>query len=330
MFNSVLGGSGSMVSGLPSNFLDSTKQSVLAMPTPRAKVSGWRILDSVLGGGKTISEAYDAERDRPAAEAAREMARQAAIQRQAMMDALPIEQRLPAVLNPEKFGEALASGFRTENVANGSVLASGAGGASFVNPRVEKFDDRFGTVNPAAPGGVVYTAPRGATYAEQTDNAYKQVTAGVAQQNANTSAFQAKDASDRGYQALDIEAAKVGGDPSVWAGGILIKMSSGVPLSPSEQEAWSQYKDMRRAQDPFTAAMGGDAEPGGAAPPVAPAAPAAPAPIKPGKGAGKQALIGAGTKAAPYMLTDPAQRSKLKGGQYYRGPDGLLRQVKAQ
>jgi hypothetical protein len=113
-----------------------------AMPVPaapaqapqRARVSGWRLLDRVLGG-ETVSEGLDAERARLQAEAERP-------QVQARMQAMRIaaERMGPEAMiafntNPEAFGESLGMQFRPVTTAAGSQTNYGPSPFAF---RVEQ------------------------------------------------------------------------------------------------------------------------------------------------------------------------------------------------
>lgn len=137
-------------------------------PARRERVSGWRLLDRVLGG-ETISEGLDNERARLQAEAD-------APARAAMLARLgQIAQSMgPAAeaafaLNPEEFGKSLSSQFADVTLAEGSVR-NRAGQNIAAAPVIDRFDDRFGVIDPMNPGsGARYTAPREMTQAEITD-----------------------------------------------------------------------------------------------------------------------------------------------------------------
>ena len=99
-------------------------------PAQRQRVSGWRVLDRVLGG-ETVSEGLDAERARLQAEAERPqmMARREANRAAAA-------QMGPAALlafdnNPEAFGESLGMQYRPVTTAAGSRTTYGPGVGSF-------------------------------------------------------------------------------------------------------------------------------------------------------------------------------------------------------
>jgi len=132
-----------------------------AMPVPaapaqapqRARVSGWRLLDRVLGG-ETVSEGLDAERARLQAEAERP-------QVQARMQAMRIaaERMGPEAMiafntNPEAFGESLGMQFRPVTTGAGSQTNYGPSPFAF---RVEQ-----------------------PTYAESGDQTLRRSSAGVA------------------------------------------------------------------------------------------------------------------------------------------------------
>jgi hypothetical protein len=93
-------------------------------PAQRQRVSGWRVLDRVLGG-ETVSEGLDAERARLQAEAERPQA-------QARMQAMRLaaERMGPEAMiafntNPEAFGESLGMQFRPVTTAAGSRTTYG-------------------------------------------------------------------------------------------------------------------------------------------------------------------------------------------------------------
>ena len=93
-------------------------------PPQRQRVSGWRVLDRVLGG-ETVSEGLDAERARLQTEAERP-------QTQARMQAMRLaaERMGPEAMiafntNPEAFGESLGMQFRPVTTAAGSRTTYG-------------------------------------------------------------------------------------------------------------------------------------------------------------------------------------------------------------
>ncbi len=79
---------------------------------------------------------------------------------------MPIEQRLAIELNPERAGQSFATQFEDMPLAAGTVRTRG-NQAVIGAPRVERFDDRFGSFNPVT-GQTSYSEQRGPTYAEKT------------------------------------------------------------------------------------------------------------------------------------------------------------------
>jgi hypothetical protein len=99
-------------------------------PAQRQRVSGWRVLDRVLGG-ETVSAGLDAERARLQAEAERPQA-------QARMQAMRLaaERMGPEAMiafntNPEAFGESLGMQFRPVTTAAGSRTTYGPRAGAF-------------------------------------------------------------------------------------------------------------------------------------------------------------------------------------------------------
>lgn len=145
----------------------SAAQQAQPQPAPeRRRVSGWRVLDRVLGGD-TISEGLDAERVREQAIAEAPRLRQ---ERASILSAItdPRERAL-FMQSPERWAENVGYQFRPRTLAPGSVERVG-GQTVGAAPVTDRFDDRFGVFDPMNPqGGVQYTAPREPTFAEQTD-----------------------------------------------------------------------------------------------------------------------------------------------------------------
>lgn len=154
---------------------------VQALPAPQApmqrergRVNPARVLSRFILGGEDPFQAADAERERLQAEADRP----AAMQRMAMMRSAAQRMGPEAVIafetNPEAFGESLGMQFRPVTTAEGSIttFGPGAGSRQVAAPIVERFDDRYGIVDPLRPqAGVTYTDPRGPTRAETTAEA---------------------------------------------------------------------------------------------------------------------------------------------------------------
>lgn len=117
--------------GLLSPDMQEAMRRVAAMPVPqpqappqRSRVSGWRLLDGILGG-KTVTESLDAERAHETQEAMRPEtdARMARIR--SYVDTLPPALQLAFASNPEKLGEAMATRAQGRVLDQGDVYLSG-------------------------------------------------------------------------------------------------------------------------------------------------------------------------------------------------------------
>jgi hypothetical protein len=93
-------------------------------PRQRDRVSGWRILDRVLGG-QTITDGLDSERARLQAEADRPRAQAIAMENERIARAMGPQALLALRLNGEQLGAQVSEGFGTDVVAAGSGLFSG-------------------------------------------------------------------------------------------------------------------------------------------------------------------------------------------------------------
>lgn len=134
-------------------------------PPARQRVSGWRVLDRVLGG-ETISGGLDSERERLRQEALRPTmeARQAELRQ--IVASLPPAAQVAYALNPEKFGENLAEQFGVTTTSAGGrsdVLGFGTGVSA---PTFTLNGDTI--VRNDLNGGSTPTFKRGPTYAEET------------------------------------------------------------------------------------------------------------------------------------------------------------------
>lgn len=90
----------------------------------RERVSGWRVLDRVLGG-ETVSAGLDAERARLQAEADAPRLQAIAAENEGIARSLGPQALLALRLNGEKLGGELSEGFGTDVVAAGSGLFQG-------------------------------------------------------------------------------------------------------------------------------------------------------------------------------------------------------------
>lgn len=81
----------------------------------------------------------------------------------------PIEEQLAVELNPERAGQSYATQFEDMPLAAGTVRTRGDRPV-VAAPRIERFDDRFGSIDPMNPqAGATFSTPRGMTQAEITD-----------------------------------------------------------------------------------------------------------------------------------------------------------------
>jgi hypothetical protein len=137
--------------------------------TRQGGVNGWRVFDRVLGG-ETVSEALDAERARPAQA-------EAMAWWQDTLSKMDPEERAIAMKNPGEWAKAKASSkwFEPKVVAGGSSVTNN--GVDFhTAPRVDHFDDRAGvtTIGPDGKPTTAYTAPRGPTFKEESEDRARQ------------------------------------------------------------------------------------------------------------------------------------------------------------
>lgn len=88
----------------------------------KPKVSKLRVLDRVLGGGMTFSDAIDAERARPQIQADAERRRQDAL---AFAATLPPQERMVFMSDPEAWAKSRAKGYEPNVVAQGSSIYTG-------------------------------------------------------------------------------------------------------------------------------------------------------------------------------------------------------------
>lgn len=126
-----------------------------AAPARRERVSGWRVLDRVLGG-ETVSEGLDAERARLQAEAMRPQneARAAFVRAHAM--ALGPVAEAALALNPEEYGKAMSTNLEGYTLGAGGVRGGVNGQVASaptftpVNDTIYRNDPGAGTSVPTA------------------------------------------------------------------------------------------------------------------------------------------------------------------------------------
>ena len=101
------------------------RQQVAPQTPQRERVSGWRVLDRVLGG-ETISGGLDAERARLEAEAMRPQMKAQAQENERIARALGPQALLALRTSPEKLGESLGYGYRPQVIGQGGIQSVAA------------------------------------------------------------------------------------------------------------------------------------------------------------------------------------------------------------
>jgi hypothetical protein len=136
-----------------------------AAPPQRQRVSGWRVLDRVLGG-ETISEGLDAERARLQAETMRPQneARAAFVRAHAM--ALGPVAEAALALNPEEYGKAMSSNLEGYTLGAGGVRG-GVNGQVASAPTFTLANDTIYRNDPGA-GTSIPTATAPAAFSDLT------------------------------------------------------------------------------------------------------------------------------------------------------------------
>lgn len=86
------------------------------------RVSPWRVLDSVIGGGQTFSEAIDAERARPQQQAAAQQRQQQMMDFAATLDP---RERMVFMADPAAWAKSRAKGYEPQVTAPGSSVYEG-------------------------------------------------------------------------------------------------------------------------------------------------------------------------------------------------------------
>lgn len=112
-----------------------------AAPAARNRVSGWRVLDRVLGG-QTVSEGLDTERARLQAEADRPQALAQQQRLAAALGQLPLPLQIAYQSNPEEVGKALASNYEGYTLGAGG-LRGGLGGVMSSAPTFSTVNDEI-------------------------------------------------------------------------------------------------------------------------------------------------------------------------------------------
>jgi hypothetical protein len=116
----------------------------------RPRVSGWRVFDRVLGG-QTVTEGLDAERERLQAEAMRPQMEARRAQLRQAAEAMGPAAMLAFDLNPEKFGENLASQYSPQVIGAGGVQSLIGTGQRVSAPRDVEFGDSLVRLDPMSP-----------------------------------------------------------------------------------------------------------------------------------------------------------------------------------
>lgn len=137
-------------------------QGLLARP----RVSGWRILDRVLGG-ETISQGLDSERSRLRTEAMRPQVEARMETLRQLATRMGPAAQIAFETNPEKFGESLAAQYAPQVIAAGGIQSIAGSGQRVGAVSTREFGDRIATTDPIT-GQTTYSDPRPATYDEQT------------------------------------------------------------------------------------------------------------------------------------------------------------------
>lgn len=134
-----------------------------AMPQ-REKVSGWRVLDRVLGG-ETITGGLDAERARLQAEAMRPQMMEQAQENERIARALGPQALLALRTNGAALGEGLAAQYKPTTTGAGGISTVFGTGQQVEAPRVLEFGNDLVQAGPLS--GTRTLATRGPSYAEQ-------------------------------------------------------------------------------------------------------------------------------------------------------------------
>jgi hypothetical protein len=131
-------------------------------------VSGWRVLDRVLGG-QTISEGLDAERARLEAEAMRPQMLAQAQENERIARALGPQALLALRTSPKELGESLGYQYRPTTTGAGGISTVFGTGQQVEAPRVLEFGNDLVQAGPIS--GTRTLATRGPSYAEQAQMA---------------------------------------------------------------------------------------------------------------------------------------------------------------
>ena len=174
-------------------------QAALGGDRPRDRVSGWRILDRVLGG-QTVTEGLDEERVRlqQIANQPNAMARN----RQILESIQDPRERALFLADPEEWAKNVGQQFAPQVVASGAVQSIAGTGQRVGTPQRFEFGDTIQSFDPVS-GEVRQLAERGPTIAEQTtqdrlawDRQIGQGQLDVSQQNADTGRMNAETTRD--------------------------------------------------------------------------------------------------------------------------------------
>lgn len=132
----------------------------------RERVSGWRVLDRVLGG-QTVTGGLDAERARLSAEAMRPQMEARQAQLRALAESMGPAALIAFDTNPEKFGESLAEQYSPQVIAAGGVQSVIGSGNRVSAPRDMEFGDSLVRTDPLQPAPQTLMQ-RGPTFGEET------------------------------------------------------------------------------------------------------------------------------------------------------------------
>lgn len=135
-----------------------------AAPAQRDRVSGWRVLDRVLGG-ETVSGGLDSERARLQTQADAPQRMEMAAENERIARALGPQALLALRTNPQAIGEGLAAQYKPTTTGAGGISTIFGTGQQVSAPRVLEFGNDLVEADPL--GGTRTLATRGPSYAEQ-------------------------------------------------------------------------------------------------------------------------------------------------------------------
>lgn len=186
------------------------RQQVSQAVPQRDRVSGWRVLDRVLGG-QTISEGLDAERARLQAEAEAPQRMAVAQENERIARALGPQALLALRANPQALGESLGYQYRPTTTGAGGVSTVFGTGQQVEAPRVLEFGNDLVQAGPIS--GTRTLATRGPSYAEQAQMARAQQDAAQAEARLNLDYQRLGQDQSQFDQRLDFDRSKIESRP---------------------------------------------------------------------------------------------------------------------